>query len=165
MYLESILAFNEELSYNFVPVSLIFFSISVITKKSKTLLTMTSWHDITWPSCQRTCDLIFEFNFCTHVPEYMYICVMYRFETSNNFISKNMMLWIQKMSCLCFRSMSCSIMCVKSLLKVLRYHNVYKDVFREVGLLEVMVTCLHRYAALLKEPHEEGHGQYYIPRY
>ncbi len=56
------------------------------------------------------------------------------------------------------RSLECSILCVKSLHKILRYHAMYKDVFREVGLLEVMVTCLHRYAALLKEPHEEGTG-------
>ena len=38
---------------------------------------------------------------------------------------------------------------------------MYKDVFREVGLLEVMVTCLHRYAALLKEP-QNGTGNYVI---
>ena len=44
------------------------------------------------------------------------------------------------------------MLCVKTLLRILRHHNVYKDVFREVGLLEVMVTCLHRYAAMLKEP-------------
>lgn len=50
-----------------------------------------------------------------------------------------------------FRSVECSIKCMKTLLKILRYHTVYKDVFREVGLLEVMVTCLHRYAAMLKE--------------
>ncbi|CAI9723395.1 repeat and FYVE domain-containing 3-like isoform X2 [Octopus vulgaris] len=49
-------------------------------------------------------------------------------------------------------SIECSIICMKSLLKILRYHTVYKDVFREVGMLEVMVTCLHRYAALLKDP-------------
>jgi len=41
-------------------------------------------------------------------------------------------------------SVECSIKCVKTLLKILRHHSVYKDVFREVGLLEVMVTCLHR---------------------
>ena len=35
---------------------------------------------------------------------------------------------------------------------------MYKDVFREVGLLEVFVTCLHRYASLLKEP-ENGQGK------
>lgn len=28
---------------------------------------------------------------------------------------------------------------------------MFKDVYREVGLLEVLVTCLHRYAAILKE--------------
>ena len=41
---------------------------------------------------------------------------------------------------------------MKSLLRILRYHTMYKDVFREVGLLEVMVSSLQRYAALLKEP-------------
>ncbi|XP_059163899.1 WD repeat and FYVE domain-containing protein 3-like isoform X2 [Physella acuta] len=48
-------------------------------------------------------------------------------------------------------SIECSILCMKSMLRILRYHSVYRDVFREVGMLEVMVTCLHRYAALLKE--------------
>ena len=42
---------------------------------------------------------------------------------------------------------------MKTLLRILRYHVVYRDVFREVGILEVMVTCLHRYAAHLKEIH------------
>lgn len=41
---------------------------------------------------------------------------------------------------------------MRTLLKLLQHHAIYKDVFREVGLLEVMVTCLHRYAALLKDP-------------
>ncbi|CAL1540511.1 unnamed protein product, partial [Lymnaea stagnalis] len=48
-------------------------------------------------------------------------------------------------------SIDCSILCMKSLLRILRYHSVYRDVFREVGMLEVMVTCLHRYAGQLKE--------------
>ncbi|XP_035824115.1 WD repeat and FYVE domain-containing protein 3 isoform X2 [Aplysia californica] len=52
-------------------------------------------------------------------------------------------------------SIECSIMCMKSLLRVLRYHSVYRDVFREVGMLEVLVTCLHRYAAQLKEQHSD----------
>ncbi len=51
------------------------------------------------------------------------------------------------------------MLCVKTLLRILRHHNVYKDVFREVGLLEVMVTCLQRYAALLKEPTAETKEQ------
>lgn len=59
----------------------------------------------------------------------------------------------------CSRSVLCSILCLKCLLNVLRHHLVYKDVFREVGMLEVMVTCLHRYAALLKEP-QNGTGRY-----
>jgi len=40
---------------------------------------------------------------------------------------------------------------MQTLLKLLHHHVIYKDVFREVGLIEVMVTCLQRYAALLKE--------------
>ena len=49
-----------------------------------------------------------------------------------------------------FSSSECSLLCMKTLLNILSYSPVYKDAFREVGLLEVMVTCLHRYAALLK---------------
>ena len=48
-------------------------------------------------------------------------------------------------------SIECSILSMRSLLRILRYHTVYRDVFREVGVLEVMVTCLHRYANQLKE--------------
>ena len=40
---------------------------------------------------------------------------------------------------------------MQTLLKLLHHHVIYKDVFREVGLIEVMVTCLQRYAALLKD--------------
>lgn len=32
-----------------------------------------------------------------------------------------------------------------------RHNNIFKDVYREVGMLEVFVTCLHRYATLLKD--------------
>lgn len=42
-------------------------------------------------------------------------------------------------------------MCMKTLLKVLDYSVVYKKVFSEVGLLEVLITCLHRFAASVKE--------------
>ena len=54
-----------------------------------------------------------------------------------------------------FSSTQCNILCLKSLLNILQTHSIYKDVFREVGMLEVMVTCLHRYAALLKTPESE----------
>uniref|UniRef100_A0A1A9X279 WD repeat and FYVE domain-containing protein 3 n=1 Tax=Glossina brevipalpis TaxID=37001 RepID=A0A1A9X279_9MUSC len=43
-------------------------------------------------------------------------------------------------------SPSCSILCLKTLLNILRHNNVFKDVYREVGILEVLVTCLNRYA-------------------
>ncbi|XP_035209151.1 WD repeat and FYVE domain-containing protein 3-like, partial [Stegodyphus dumicola] len=48
-------------------------------------------------------------------------------------------------------STTCSILCLKSLLNILHSNSIFKDVYREVGLLEVLVTCLHRYAAILKE--------------
>ncbi|XP_041447245.1 WD repeat and FYVE domain-containing protein 3 isoform X2 [Xenopus laevis] len=49
-------------------------------------------------------------------------------------------------------SFSCSIFATKTLLKFIRHHHIFKDVFKEVGLLEVMVTLLHKYAAVLKDP-------------
>ncbi|KAG8134353.1 hypothetical protein E2320_007466, partial [Naja naja] len=49
-------------------------------------------------------------------------------------------------------SYSCSIIATKTLLKFTRHDYIFKDVFREVGLLEVMVNLLHKYAALLKDP-------------
>ena len=52
-------------------------------------------------------------------------------------------------------STSCSILCVKTLINILQHHSLYKDVFREVGILEVMVTCLNRYAALFRDSQSE----------
>ncbi|KAG8454376.1 hypothetical protein GDO86_000847 [Hymenochirus boettgeri] len=49
-------------------------------------------------------------------------------------------------------SFSCSIIATKTLLKFIRHHHIFKDVFKEVGLLEVMVNLLHKYAAVLKDP-------------
>ncbi|ALC38357.1 bchs [Drosophila busckii] len=43
-------------------------------------------------------------------------------------------------------SSSCSILCLKTLLNILRHNNVFKDVYREVGILEIFVSCLKRYA-------------------
>ncbi|XP_029662380.1 WD repeat and FYVE domain-containing protein 3 isoform X2 [Formica exsecta] len=48
-------------------------------------------------------------------------------------------------------SISCCIMCMETLLNILRHNTIFKDVYREVGMLEVFVTCLHRYATLLKD--------------
>ncbi|CAB1322462.1 unnamed protein product, partial [Coregonus sp. 'balchen'] len=39
-----------------------------------------------------------------------------------------------------------------TLLKLSRHDAVFSDVLREVGLLEVLVNLLHKYAALLKDP-------------
>ncbi|KAM9447222.1 WD repeat and FYVE domain-containing protein 3 isoform 4-T5 [Clarias gariepinus] len=55
-------------------------------------------------------------------------------------------------------SYACSITATRTLLKLGRHHVVFSDVFREVGLLEVLVNLLHKYAALLKEP-AQGHGE------
>lgn len=59
----------------------------------------------------------------------------------------------------------CSIICVQTLLNILKHSLIFKDVYREVGLLEVFVTCLDRYAKLLesrKIAHDSG-NDYEIP--
>lgn len=49
-------------------------------------------------------------------------------------------------------SHACSITAVRMLLKLAQHDPVFSDVLREVGLLEVLVNLLHKYAALLKDP-------------
>ncbi|CAH1175861.1 unnamed protein product [Phaedon cochleariae] len=56
----------------------------------------------------------------------------------------------------------CSILCMQTLLNVLQYNAIFKDVYREVGMLEVFVTCLNRYANLLEDKKSKsslGQGQ------
>ncbi|XP_052816149.1 WD repeat and FYVE domain-containing protein 3-like isoform X4 [Mya arenaria] len=53
-------------------------------------------------------------------------------------------------------SVASSILIIRSLQKIAQFHVVFKDVYREVGMLEVLVTCLHRFAALLKDPQADG---------
>lgn len=48
-------------------------------------------------------------------------------------------------------STSCSILCLKTLLNILRHNNVFKDVYREVGILEVFVTCLNNYTEFVHQ--------------
>nr|XP_018916724.1 PREDICTED: WD repeat and FYVE domain-containing protein 3 [Bemisia tabaci] len=48
-------------------------------------------------------------------------------------------------------SISCSIICMKTLQNILKHNTIFKDVYREVGILEVFVTCLQRYGESLKE--------------
>ncbi|XP_039272900.2 WD repeat and FYVE domain-containing protein 3-like [Styela clava] len=53
------------------------------------------------------------------------------------------------------RSLQCSIACVESLRKIIASNSkLYREVYREVGVLEVLVTCLHKYAAVLKSSDE-----------
>lgn len=44
----------------------------------------------------------------------------------------------------------CSIMCMKTLINILKHDVIFKDVYREVGMLEVFVTCLNRYENFLE---------------
>lgn len=44
------------------------------------------------------------------------------------------------------QSTSCSILCLKTLLNILRHNSVFKDVYREVGILEIFVSSLNRYS-------------------
>ncbi|XP_065351177.1 WD repeat and FYVE domain-containing protein 3 [Cloeon dipterum] len=48
-------------------------------------------------------------------------------------------------------SIQCSITCMYTLRDILKHNIVFKDVYREVGLLEVFVTCLERYASHIKD--------------
>ena len=57
------------------------------------------------------------------------------------------------------RSTACNITCMKTLLRLLHHHNIYKDVFREVGLIEVLVLCLQRYHAHLSDGGDQKGSQ------
>ncbi|XP_036381916.1 WD repeat and FYVE domain-containing protein 3 isoform X1 [Megalops cyprinoides] len=56
-------------------------------------------------------------------------------------------------------SYQCSITATRTLLKFGRHDPVFSDVFREVGLLEVLVNLLHKYAALMKDPAQAHNEQ------
>lgn len=45
----------------------------------------------------------------------------------------------------------CCIMCMETLLNILKHNSIFKDVYREVGLLEIFVTCLNRYGNILHD--------------
>lgn len=51
---------------------------------------------------------------------------------------------------------NCSIMCLQSLLNILKHNVIFKDVYREVGMLEVFVTCLSRYADMLHDKNNDS---------
>ena len=52
------------------------------------------------------------------------------------------------LSKLCCSNVECSIACLKSLQKLLSSNlNTYRDVFREVGILEMLIKCLQRWVA------------------
>lgn len=44
----------------------------------------------------------------------------------------------------------CCIMCMQTLLNILKHNAMFKEVYREVGMLEVFATCLNKYASLLE---------------
>jgi len=39
------------------------------------------------------------------------------------------------------------LLCVKMLLNLAKHNVLFKDVFREIGILEALVTCLHRFGS------------------
>lgn len=53
-------------------------------------------------------------------------------------------------------SVSCSILCMKTLLNILKHNTIFKDVYREVGILEVFVTCLNRYCSFIEQHFSVG---------
>lgn len=59
----------------------------------------------------------------------------------------------------------CSIKCVQTLINVLKHNVIFKDVYREVGMLEVFVTCLNQYANLLEARRiaQEKNKDFHIP--
>ena len=48
-------------------------------------------------------------------------------------------------------SIACSTLCMRTLLNILKHNTIFKDVYREVGILEVFVTCLNRYCTFLEQ--------------
>ncbi len=52
-----------------------------------------------------------------------------------------------------------SINCANFLLKLVKANVTYKDAFRELGLLEMTVSCLYKFANLLKEKHVDSKGK------
>lgn len=60
----------------------------------------------------------------------------------------------------------CSISCVNTLINILKHNPIFKDVYREVGMLEVFVTCLNRYSAVLvaKKAAEDAGKEYSMPQ-
>uniref|UniRef100_A0A1I8IRL4 WD repeat and FYVE domain-containing protein 3 n=1 Tax=Macrostomum lignano TaxID=282301 RepID=A0A1I8IRL4_9PLAT len=51
-------------------------------------------------------------------------------------------------------SARCKIIALQSLLKIAKCHEVLKDAYMSVGLLDLLVACLHAYAHQLKESSE-----------
>ncbi|CAH1111054.1 unnamed protein product [Psylliodes chrysocephalus] len=52
----------------------------------------------------------------------------------------------------------CSILSMQTLLNILRHNPIFKDVYREVGLLEVVVTCLNKYGVVLEDKKASGNN-------
>ncbi|XP_055300472.1 WD repeat and FYVE domain-containing protein 3 isoform X2 [Sitodiplosis mosellana] len=50
-----------------------------------------------------------------------------------------------------YQSISCNTLCIRTLLNILRHNSIFKDVYREVGILEVFVGCLMKYSEFLEK--------------
>ena len=44
----------------------------------------------------------------------------------------------------------CSMIAVKSLMAIVKFDGIFKNVFREVGMLEALIECLKKYTEVMK---------------
>lgn len=50
-----------------------------------------------------------------------------------------------------FSKTECAVLCMHSLFKLLSHSPVFKDVFREVGILEVLTSLVQNFVDAVKE--------------
>lgn len=56
-------------------------------------------------------------------------------------------------------SSDCSFLCVQSLMKILAHNAVFKDVYREVGLLEVFANLVQSFSDKVKQLADDTGGK------
>lgn len=52
------------------------------------------------------------------------------------------------------------LICVRMLLNLAKHNVLFKDVFREIGILEVIITCLHRFGSENGKERKNGNNEY-----
>lgn len=48
------------------------------------------------------------------------------------------------------------LLCVKMLLNLAKHNALFKDVYREIGILEALITCLHRFGSDIQDPNQRS---------